>query len=87
MGRIYESLKNYFEDTPKDVLDNDWKEIEHLNEIGPDVMEYAEFVKENFGIFQDYSNSKKDLWQHKYDVVKKLDNENISAESKFFFAA
>lgn len=44
MGSIYESLKQYFENTPKDVLDKDWKEIEHLNEIGPDVMEYAEFV-------------------------------------------
>lgn len=27
MGNLFESLKNYFENTPKEVLDNDWKEI------------------------------------------------------------
>ena len=40
MGNLLESIKKYFENTPKDVLDNDWKEIEFLNEIGPDVIEY-----------------------------------------------
>lgn len=45
MGNLFESLKDYFENTPKDVLDNDWKEIENLNEIGPDVIEYARYVK------------------------------------------
>ena len=45
MGNLFESLKDYFENTPKDVLDNDWKEIEKLNEIGPDVIEYARYVK------------------------------------------
>lgn len=45
MGKLFESLKDYFEKTPKEILDNDWKEIEYLNEIGPDVIEYAEYVK------------------------------------------
>lgn len=49
MGKLFESLKGYFEKTPKEILDNDWKEIEYLNEIGPDVIEYAEYVKELFG--------------------------------------
>ena len=60
MGNLFESLKNYFENTPKEVLDNDWKEIKYLNEIGPigpDVIEYAKFVKEQFGIAVSYSNS------------------------------
>ena len=48
MGVLLESLKNYFKNTPKEELDKDWKEIEYLNEIGPDVFEYAEFVKANF---------------------------------------
>lgn len=39
MGNLFESLKDYFEHTPKDVLDNDWKEVEYLNDIGPDVIE------------------------------------------------
>ena len=46
MGKIFESLKDYFENTPKGVLDNDWKEVENLNEIGPDVIEYARYVKD-----------------------------------------
>lgn len=45
MGNLFESLKAYFENTPKEVLNNDWKEIEYLNDIGPDVIEYAEYVK------------------------------------------
>jgi hypothetical protein len=45
MGSLLESLKKYFENTPQDILDNEWKEIEELNEIGPDVIEYAEYVK------------------------------------------
>ena len=32
------------------------KEIEYLNNIGPDVIEYAEFMKDNFGIVVPYSN-------------------------------
>ena len=43
---------------PKDVIEKDWREIEYLNEIGPDVIEYAEFVRENFGTAVSYSNSK-----------------------------
>mgnify|MGYP000139414625 CR=1 FL=1 len=50
MGNLFESLKDYFENTPKGVLDNDWKEVENHNEIGPDVIEYARYVKELFGV-------------------------------------
>ena len=46
MGNLFESLKKYFENTPKEILENDWKEIKHLNEIGPDVIEYARYVKD-----------------------------------------
>lgn len=42
MGRFSESLKRYFEETPKEQLDADWEEIKHLNEIGPDVIEYCQ---------------------------------------------
>ena len=46
MGNLFESLKDYFENTPKGVLDNDWKEVENLNEIGPDDIEYARYVND-----------------------------------------
>ena len=63
MGNLYESLKNYFENTPKDVIEKDWKEMEHLNEIGPDAIEYAEFaygefIRKNPSATVSYSNSK-----------------------------
>ena len=85
MGNIYESLKQYFENTPKEVLDRDWKEIEYLNEIGPDVIEYAEFVKENFGLFMNYSNSV--LGTHKFNVSQKFEDEKIPTDAQFYYAA
>ena len=36
-----EFLKKYFEETPQEELDKEWKEFEPLNDIGPDVLEYA----------------------------------------------
>lgn len=42
---MLEGLKNYFNNTPKDILEKEWKEKEYLDEIGPYVMEYNEFVK------------------------------------------
>ena len=46
MGNLFESLKDYFENTTKGVIDNDWKEVENVNEIGTDVIEYARYVKD-----------------------------------------
>lgn len=45
MDNLFESLKYYFENTPSEVLENDWEEIKYLNGIGPDVIEYSKFVK------------------------------------------
>ena len=39
--RAAEFLKKHFEETPQEELDKEWKEIEPLNDIGPDVLEYA----------------------------------------------
>lgn len=44
MGKVYESLKKYFEETPKEILDKDWEAIKYLNNIGPDV-EYLEQLR------------------------------------------
>lgn len=49
MKDLYESLKEHFENTPKEVLEKEWEERKYLNEIGPDVLEWAEFVKEYYG--------------------------------------
>lgn len=42
---LFESLKEHFENTPQEVLDEEKKEAEPLNEIGPDVFEWLENVK------------------------------------------
>lgn len=87
MGNLFDSLKNYFENTPQDILENDWKEIEYLNEIGPDVIEYAEYVKTYFETDVSYSNVKNELETHKFGLSECLDNNRISAEAPYYFAA
>ena len=37
---LFENLKKYFANTSKEQQDKDWKEVEPLNNIGPDVIEY-----------------------------------------------
>ncbi|MBD5170718.1 MAG: hypothetical protein HDT07_01740 [Bacteroidales bacterium] len=50
MINFEEQLEKYLSETPRDILEREWSDIESLNEIGPDVLEYAERVKECFGI-------------------------------------
>lgn len=45
MGKLLNQLKEYFENTPKEVLEKEAKEWNYLNEIGPDVLEYAKMVR------------------------------------------
>ena len=45
MGKLLDQLKEYFENTPKEVLKKEAKEWEYLNEIGPDVLEYAKLIR------------------------------------------
>lgn len=88
MGNLLDSLKNYFENTPKNVLDKDWKEIEYLNDIGPDVFEYVDFVKRNFILdSMEYSKSRKGLDSHKFDVPVTSSNNEIAADAKYCLAA
>ena len=46
MGKLLNQLKDYFENTPKEVLEKEAKEWEYPNEIGPDVLEYAKIVRD-----------------------------------------
>lgn len=87
MGNLFESLKAYFENTPKEVLNNDWKEIEYLNDIGPDVIEYAEYVKRIFDIDVLYSGSEKELHSHRFDVSVISETERTAVDSKYYLAA
>ena len=68
-------------------IDNDWKKIKYLNEIGPDVIEYAKFVKEQFGIAVSYSNSVSKNETHRYDVSVDSGNHGIAVDAQYYFAA
>lgn len=46
MGKLLNSLKEYFNNTPREELEKDLKELEYLNEIGPDVEEYIKYIEE-----------------------------------------
>lgn len=48
MGKLLESLRDYFDNTPEDTLKKDLEELEYLNEIGPDAIEYCENLKKNY---------------------------------------
>ena len=37
---MYEKLKDYFENTPKEQIEKDWKETEKYDEVGPTVKEF-----------------------------------------------
>jgi hypothetical protein len=38
-SKIFKGLKNYFDNTSKEILEKDWEQIKPYNEIGPDVIE------------------------------------------------
>ncbi|MDO4714954.1 MAG: hypothetical protein Q4A44_01555 [Bacteroidales bacterium] len=42
---IYDAVKRHFETTPQEVLDKEWEELAHLNDIGPDVLEYGRVMR------------------------------------------
>ena len=43
--KVSELIKKHFEETPQEELDKEWKEIEPLNDIGPDALEYIDKIK------------------------------------------
>jgi hypothetical protein len=42
---LLQRLKEYFDNTPRDVIEKEWEELSYLNEIGPTVDEYLASVK------------------------------------------
>lgn len=42
---LLQQLKEYFDNTPRDIIEKEWNELSYLNEIGPSVNEYLECVK------------------------------------------
>lgn len=46
MDAILEQLKEYFKNTPRDVVEKEWREYDKYNKIGPTVNEYLAFVSQ-----------------------------------------
>lgn len=67
MGKLANSLREYFETTPKEQLDKDWEEIKPLNDIGPDVLESCERIREIAKRRQEYFNMREDI-----DIQRRL---------------
>lgn len=87
MGNLLESLKHYFEHTPPEVIEKDWNEVSYLNEIGPDAIEYAEYVRKYLDANVSYSSAETKGDTHKYAVLESYDSSQIAADSPYCLAA
>lgn len=45
MDNFYEDLKKYLKETPREEIERIWKETEDLDNVGPTVEEYVEYVR------------------------------------------
>ena len=41
---LLNNLREYFDNTPQEELDEYWEEVKYLNVFGPDVIEYTETI-------------------------------------------
>lgn len=58
---LVKGLREYFENTPPEQLDQEFKELEVYNQIGPDAHEYIEQVMNELnGISAETSESNED---------------------------
>lgn len=79
MGKIAESLRKYFDETPQDVLEREWEELNPLNEIGPDATEYIERVRSYYGFIMQNSIKSMPVVHYPY--------ESFQTEYEYYMAA
>ena len=48
MDAILKQLKEYFDNTPRGVVESEWRKYDKYNEIGPTVREYLVYVSTIF---------------------------------------
>lgn len=86
MSTLLDIIKNYFENTPTDILKNDFNNREHLNDIGPDVIEYATSIREflnNETIIAESGN----VSVHELEISNYHTTEEIDTDSLYYLAA
>mgnify|MGYP000905876420 FL=1 len=89
MGQILESLKRHYADTSQEALDKEWEELAYLNDIGPDVFEYAEEMKEYMKYIEFVDSSSSTVYRrqsHTYSFDPS-DDGAIHNESDYDYAA
>lgn len=50
MESLVSILNDYFENTPKDILDKDWEELKIMNNFGSDISDYVSVVFTAFNL-------------------------------------
>lgn len=82
MGKLLNNLIEYFKNTPQEILDKDFKELESWTKIGPDAKKWCDWAKEQHKI--NSIMSKIEIKQVKITNHLELNvsvEENISTES------
>lgn len=78
MEKILKQLKEYFDNTPKDLLEKEAEEWSYLNEIGPyvptdeeDVNEMSPLIKE---LNEFLNNASEEELKRNWEVLKEWEN-------------
>lgn len=48
MGQMLDSLRKHLESLSEEELNKEFEELSSLNQIGPDVEEYAKYIKQQY---------------------------------------
>ena len=77
-GKLLSQLKEYFDNTPKDVLDKEMKELDYLNEIGPYVLTYDEDTDETSPLIKELTgflnNASEEELKRNWEVLKEWEH-------------
>lgn len=85
MGKLLTQLKSYFENTSADILEKECAEWDYLNEIGPDVLEYANMVRGYISTEMIYARPDEFFNENNYDFTVLI--QDISSNVQYDKAA
>lgn len=78
MGKLLEQLKEYFDNTPKDVLDKEMEKYEYLNEIGPYVLTDDEDTTEMSPLLKELkdflNNASEEELKKNWEILEQWEN-------------
>lgn len=78
---ILDKLKNYFETTPREQIEKDWKDCSKYDNVGPKVDDFIKAQQEkSLEINQSFVDSKSD--DELEDIMKEFDKINPNNEQE-----